>query len=94
MPAARGCLGVTAQAIRVNGKLLCPRCKVPMLYASERVRDSRGTRITRYYLCPACRSKLVDERMEVAEAGGMVEVRVTVDGRTVIAARVEKHRRR
>ncbi len=83
-----------AGALRVNGKMLCPRCKIPMYYTSETVRDSRGVYITRYYLCPACRAKLVDERITITKSGDSVKAVFSVDGRTVIAFRVERPKKR
>ena len=45
--------------------VLCPRCRVPMDYVSESERMGSERRITRYYVCPACRTKMLDERIVV-----------------------------
>ena len=78
--------------LRVNGHVLCPRCKIPMYYGSEKVRDSNGVRITRYYQCPACKSKLVDERIEVKEGGERLTLLFRLDGKTLITVKAVKRR--
>ncbi len=46
-------------------EVLCPRCRIPMDYVSESERMGNERRITRYYVCPACRTKVLDERIVV-----------------------------
>ncbi len=69
-------LGAGIERLRVDGYVICPRCRVPMYYGSERVKDSSGVTVTRFYQCPACRSKLVDEKMVVKLAGDTAVVEV------------------
>ncbi|AFZ70276.1 hypothetical protein Calag_0512 [Caldisphaera lagunensis DSM 15908] len=49
----------------VRTEILCPRCKVPMDYLSETEKTSnnngRSTKITRYYRCPVCGRRIIDE---------------------------------
>lgn len=48
-----------------NGVVLCPRCKIPMDYVMEAEKVGGERRLTRYYQCPACRTKILDERITV-----------------------------
>ncbi|MCE4610790.1 MAG: hypothetical protein F7B17_02325 [Desulfurococcales archaeon] len=83
---------MAADDLRINGHVLCPRCRIPMYYGSEKVRDSNGTRITRYYQCPACKSKLVDERIEVKVEGEGLTLLFRLDGKTVITVKAVKRK--
>ena len=74
-----------AEAIRVDGVVLCPRCKIPMEYVSVTEKGSEGARILRYYRCPACHTRLIDERIDVVRVDGGFKVRIVVDGKTVIS---------
>jgi hypothetical protein len=80
--------------IRVNGYVLCPRCKIPMYYGSETVKDSSGTRITRFYQCPACRLKLVDERLTIVKANNNITIKAIIDRKTIITMKIERARRK
>ena len=63
----------------VNGRVLCPQCKVATLYTSETERkNSSYTRIIRYYKCPACWGRIIDEEVIVTSNGSLIEVRVKI----------------
>ncbi|MEM1758671.1 MAG: hypothetical protein QXJ65_04720 [Acidilobaceae archaeon] len=47
-------------------RVLCPRCKVDMDYISETVKSNSGIKqLFRYYRCPACSYRLLDEKLSV-----------------------------
>lgn len=48
-----------------NEAVLCPRCKIPMDYVMEAEKVGGERRLTRYYQCPACRTKILDERITI-----------------------------
>ena len=48
-----------------NEAVLCPRCKIPMDYVMEAEKVGAERRLTRYYQCPACRTKILDERITI-----------------------------
>ncbi len=48
-----------------NKVVLCPRCKVPMVYMIESEKSGSERRITRYYRCPVCGTKIIAERFLV-----------------------------
>ncbi|MCE4603476.1 MAG: hypothetical protein F7B20_00725 [Aeropyrum sp.] len=79
--------------LRINGSVVCPRCKIPMYYAGETVKESGRHTATRFYVCPACRLKLVDERIVIVPASTGLEVSITEDRRTIYRSRLEKPRR-
>jgi len=61
-------------------QMVCPYCKVPTEYYVE-VEKTRGRRrITRYYRCPVCGAKIIDEIIEVEETSEGVVVRVLTNG--------------
>lgn len=72
------------KAIRVDGLILCPRCKIPMEYVSVTEKSSSGAKILRYYRCPACHTRLIDERIDVVRVDGGYRVKVVADGKTII----------
>ncbi len=81
-----------AEAIRIDGVVLCPRCKIPMEYVSVTEKSGEGAKILRYYRCPACHTRLIDERIDVVRVDEGFKVKVTVDGKTVIS--FAKHTRK
>lgn len=85
---------MTAEVIRINGHVLCPRCRIPMEYMSVTEKDSRGARILRYYRCPACHTRVVDERIEVKKERELIKLVIISDGKTIISiARPARKRR-
>ncbi len=71
-----------------SGRLLCPVCRIPMDYAMETEKNSNGERrITRYYKCPACGSRIIDEQLLVKTEGSMVKVLVLSNGKPTIVRR-------
>ncbi len=46
----------------------CPRCGSPMRYVLETEKYNDGARkITGYYICPVCRYKMAETRIEVGK---------------------------
>ena len=71
-----------------DGRVLCPTCKIPMVYMSEAERVGGETRITRYYICPACKRKIVDEKIIVTRNGDKIVLKVIdyrIDARPAVA---------
>ncbi len=53
----------------------CPICKVPMMYLMEKEKKSSGEiRITRFYRCPVCGTKIIDERLLLKPVNGSIVV--------------------
>jgi uncharacterized protein YbaR (Trm112 family) len=54
-------------------EILCPRCKVPMDYLSETEKESnsngKSIKITRYYKCPVCGRRIIDETLIIRDDG-------------------------
>ncbi|BAA79598.2 hypothetical protein APE_0628.1 [Aeropyrum pernix K1] len=84
---------VRFEDLRVNGSVVCPRCRIPMYYASETVKEGGRHRITRFYVCPSCKLKLVDERIVVIPSSSTVEVEVAGDRKTIYRQHVDRPRR-
>ncbi|MEB3816970.1 MAG: hypothetical protein LRS46_03410 [Desulfurococcales archaeon] len=63
-------------------EVLCPRCHVPMSYIQESERRGVERRIERYYRCPICGLKIVDEILRVIKINGSIRLVVEkyVDG--------------
>ena len=59
-----------------DGEVLCPKCRIPTSYVSETEKSNGETRIVRYYKCPACWGKILDEEVTVAKWDDRVEVRI------------------
>ncbi len=60
---------------RTNGKVvLCPKCKVPMIYTMEAEKSGTERRITRYYKCPVCGTKIIVEKLVVRIVDGHYKV--------------------
>ncbi|MEB3787665.1 MAG: phage terminase large subunit family protein [Desulfurococcales archaeon] len=81
-------------AMTGNGRqVLCPRCRIPMEYMFETERYSDGSRrLVRYYRCPACGTKVIDEQAIVSNHNGVV--RVTFENPRKIIANITQVRRR
>jgi len=79
-----------------NGRVvLCPYCKVPMEYHSEVERTGERRRVSRYYRCPVCGAKIVDDVFEVRRApDGSLIIRHYVNGvGAVVGGRPRRPRR-
>ncbi len=61
-------------------RVVCPYCKVPMEYYMEVEKLGGTRRITRYYRCPVCSAKLIDEVLEVSYMEDRVVVRILSNG--------------
>ena len=59
-----------------NGSVLCPWCRIPMDYVMESERLGGERRLARYYQCPACRAKILDERITIKATAASLLVRV------------------
>ncbi len=71
-----------------NGRVLCPTCKIPMVYMSEAERVGGETRITRYYVCPACKRRIIDEKIIVNRNGDKIILKVIdyrIDARPAVS---------
>ncbi len=78
----------------IDSQVLCPRCRIPMEYMFETERYSDGSRrLMRYYRCPACGTKVIDEQAVVSNHNGVI--RVTFENpRKIIAGVIPVRRRR
>lgn len=75
--------------------VLCPRCKVPMVYMMEAEKNSSGRRITRYYKCPACGTKIIVEKLLVKYVDGKVKIyNLMVKDKEIVYARPQTRQRR
>lgn len=82
-------------AVNGSDKILCPRCKVPMSYLMEAEKNSREKRITRYYRCPACGTKVIVERLLVRIVDGRIKIYNMMAGdREIIYAKPQQRARR
>ncbi len=77
---------------RINGQdtvPICPICKVPMLYLTEKEKKSSGEiRITRFYRCPVCGTKIIDEKLLLRPVNGSIVVYSLLNGeRQIIYSR-------
>lgn len=57
-------------------EVLCPKCKVGMDYMSE-VEKGDEVRISRFYRCPVCGFRVLDERIVVRHSSEVVVLEVT-----------------
>ncbi|GAB6147723.1 TFIIB-type zinc ribbon-containing protein [Stetteria hydrogenophila] len=58
-----------------DGKqVLCPRCGIPMDYVMESEIVGSEKRLIRYHQCPACRAKLLDEKIVIRANGSKIIV--------------------
>ena len=75
----------------------CPKCGAPMIYHAEKEKNSRGeTRITKYFRCPVCGTKIIDEKLLIKPVNGSLKILdLTGEGPTIIPGvrRVRKTRR-
>jgi len=74
----------------------CPRCRVPMTYVQEVERSGSERRIVRYYRCPVCGLRLLDEVMRIVRVNGSVKIIIDLakQGRVTVAVNTRgKHRR-
>ncbi|MEB3759719.1 MAG: hypothetical protein GSR72_07280 [Desulfurococcales archaeon] len=67
---------MTSQIVKgVDQAPKCPICKVPMMYLMEKEKKSSGEiRITRFYRCPVCGTKIIDERLLLKPVNGSIVV--------------------
>ena len=70
-------------AEKANGEVLCPKCRIPTSYVSETEKSNGTARVVRYYKCPACWGKLLDEEVTVNRIGDRIEVRITYKKRFI-----------
>jgi len=75
--------------------ILCPRCKVVMEYLIEVEKLASGERrVTRYYRCPVCGTKIIDEKYAIRPENGMIRIISLTNGeKRVIMARPAQRRR-
>ncbi|MCX8165334.1 MAG: hypothetical protein RMI00_00615 [Sulfolobales archaeon] len=69
-------------------KALCPRCKTEMTLISEIERSNGVRHINRYYRCPACTLRLMDESYRITEDGERLLLRVIQDEKRPIIIKV------
>jgi C4-type Zn-finger protein len=66
-----------------------------MVMGSETEKRANGeTVIYRYYLCPACNYRLLDEKIMIRRTGELLEIRIEVNGGPSLALSRETLRRR
>lgn len=63
---------------------LCPRCKTEMRYVTEVGRSDGSKQVFRYYYCPACSLRLLDESFRVTIDGEAVVIRFSQGSRRPI----------
>jgi predicted RNA-binding Zn-ribbon protein involved in translation (DUF1610 family) len=70
-----------------NGVVHCPRCGAVMVYLVEKEKNGKGeARITRYFRCPVCGTKVVDEIVLVKPQNGSIQVYTLPIAKRVIYA--------
>ncbi len=80
--------------------MLCPKCKVPMVYMMEAEKNSTGRRITRYYRCPVCGTKVIVEKLLIKPVNGKLRIYDLMNGSQEIVygrplpAKIKKQQRR
>ena len=62
------------------GARLCPICKTPMAYIQETERMGEERRILRYYKCPACGARVIDEVLRIRKVNGSVIITLEQNG--------------
>jgi len=71
--------------------ILCPRCKVPMDYLSETEKSISGnrrvTKITRYYKCPVCGRRILDEVLIIRNGENSIIIESHTNGARKILKR-------
>ncbi len=74
-----------------NGRniVICPKCKVPMIYLMEAEKSGSERRITRYYKCPVCGTKIVVERLIVRLVDGHYKIYRVNTGNQIIYSRAK-----
>lgn len=73
--------------------VLCPVCGSEMDYVIEVEKTGSVRRITRYYRCPACGTKIIDEKFEVRLEEDKIIVRSLINGaKPVIKGRRPRRR--
>ncbi len=79
-----------------DGEVLCPRCKVPMDYLIELEKLASGERrITRYYRCPVCGTRIIDEKYAVRFEDGRIVITSLLNGQPrIILSRPPRQARR
>jgi predicted RNA-binding Zn-ribbon protein involved in translation (DUF1610 family) len=61
--------------MNTNGITRCPRCGTPMIYLVEKEKNGKGeARITRYFRCPVCGTKIIDEVIMLRPVNGSIQV--------------------
>ena len=72
-----------------NGPV-CPKCGVPMVYLIEKEKNSKGeVRITRFYRCPVCGTKIIDEKLILRPVDGRILVFSLINGeKPIVPGRV------
>jgi len=69
----------------MDRQVLCPKCGVEMIYQIEKEKSSSGEiRITRYYKCPVCGTKIIDERLVLRPIDGKILVFSLINGKKPI----------
>jgi DNA-directed RNA polymerase subunit RPC12/RpoP len=69
----------------------CPKCGALMAYLVEKEKNGKGEiRITRYYRCPVCGTKVIDERILVKPVDGKIQVFSLTNGKRQIIYSVRK----
>jgi len=66
-------------------EVLCPRCKTSMDYVSE-VERGDVVRVSRFYRCPACGFRALDERATIrrGDDGVVVEFSVSTNRKVLV----------
>ena len=73
-----------------DGVPRCPKCGSPMVYLVERERNTRGeTRVTRYFRCPVCGTKVIDQQLLIKSENGTIRIISLINGsrRIVVGVR-------
>lgn len=69
-------------------KVLCPRCKTEMSYVTEVERSDGSKQVFRYYRCPACTLRLLDESYTITEEGERLVLKLRQGNRRPIVISV------
>ncbi|MCE4628316.1 MAG: hypothetical protein F7C34_04120 [Desulfurococcales archaeon] len=73
----------------------CPKCGAPMAYLVEKEKNGSGIiKITRYYRCPACGTKVIDEQLLIEPSNGVLKIiRLDIKRKIIYSNNTARRRR-
>ncbi len=58
----------------------CPKCGATMTFLVEKERSNGTTKVTRYYKCPVCGTKVIFEQFLVRRVDGVIRITWLTNG--------------